>query len=258
MPEKSETQEFLEQLKTDEPKSVEEVLGLEKPQTAEVPAKEEEKDEEEPYKNRKHRRWEARLSEKEKELIAKEARIQALEEVNARRATEDAGSIDPRLTKLFGTEGTGPEAAALFQQLLEENRIKAEERALEKVLAERQAEAEAVSEAESELDSSFEALEDEAGIDFTSNAPAARKARNEMLTLLEKFSPKDDEGNILEYADIHGVYEVWQNQRSSRPTNTRRNELASRSMESGESSEGVNQPKDPTQFSNWRKWAGLE
>lgn len=260
MPEnKSEVEKLIDDIKAEEPKTVEEALGLK-----ETPKDDSSKEdntapekEDEPYKNRKHRRWEARLTDKERDLLVREARLQALEEVRAERESEKAGAVDGRLLTLFGNDEKGQQAAALFQQLLTEARTSAKEEALTEVQQAQQEAEREVSREQDILTDTLENLEDETGVDFTSNAPAARKARNEILDLMEKYSPKDADGNIIEYADIAGVYETWQMQRQqNKPKNDRQKELASRSMEEGTTAPSP-APKPSPGFFGWRKDFGL-
>lgn len=259
MSENQEFSKFLDEIKEGQPKTLEQVLDVkeEVPPKQEEVAKETPEKESEPRKNRHHRRLEKQLEEERIARAAAEARANALLESKVGKTDDDA--VHSLLIQLYGNEERGKEAANVNRKALEI----IEQRATERALAEferRQAEQNAeVVKHEQYLDSEFESLEDEYNVDFTSNAPAARKARNEMLEILEKISPKNEEGDIKEYADMSGVYEMWKLQHSQGKTdNSRQKELASRTMAGGSMSEQKPQPKDPGRFANWRQWAGLE
>ncbi len=252
MPEKenSEFNKFLDEIKTEQPKGIEDLI---KPEELNLPAKEEELPEKdsEPRKNRHHRRLEQQLDRERIARIEAEARASALLQIKS----EVTGEVDPILLQLYGNEERGKEAAALHQKLLENTLSKAKEEALKEFEAARAESEREVKQLKMYIDTEFEALEDDHNVDLTSNSPAARKARNEMLELLEKVSPKDENGNITEYADMSGVYDMYQLQRKG-GASQRQQEVADRSMVKGDNSPSPK--KEPTPgFDGWRKDYGL-
>lgn len=246
----NEFNKFLEEIKGEQPSTIEESLGIDK--EVSEPEKVEDAQEfpekgEEPRKNRHHRRLEGQLSKERDARIAAEARAAALLET---RGTP-SGEIDPLLLQLYGSEERGKEAAAVHQKLLESYAEKARELALNEFNRNQQSQNAEVQKFESYIDEEFEALEDEYDVDLTTNAPAARKARTEILEILEKISPKDEDGNIKEYADMSGVYEMWKLKRQSeRPSNERNKDLANRSM----TKSGVEAEKAPERSTGWDGW----
>lgn len=203
------------------------------PEKEDEPEKKEEVSEQEPHKNRRHRRWENQLSEKEKDLIAREARLEALSET--RNFTEEFGSdeVSQKLAELYGTDENGKRAAQITKTLLESVKFQAKEEALNEVRADQQRSIQEQKQYESFIDSQLEEIEDEYNVDVTSDAPAARKARREFLEVVQTLSPKDEEGTITGYADFSGAWEMYQLRRSqekSSETSNRQKELADRSM----------------------------
>lgn len=215
---------------------------------------EEEGTEGEPHKNRRHRRWEDRLGQRERELIAREARLSAIEELGGAPSSTD---VDPRLLRLYGDNEQGRLAAALTAEVLSDATRQAEDRAYARF--EREQEAAVAEERDSEafIDDQLEALEDDNNIDLTSNAPAARKVRRDFLELVEKLSPKDDEGNITEYADFGSTFDLYRQQSAAAPSAARNKELAGRGMQKPTSSEGAQAQSERDTTRDWLRSQGI-
>lgn len=176
------------------------------------------------YENRAARRWRERAQAEKEQNIALAARLQALSEAEKFRQEMSGKSVDERLLTLYGDNENGRKAAQITQSLLEDAEKRAEERALNRIQeAQRQAESE-VSENENFIEQELESLEERLGIDLTED-PENRQA---FLTLVEKYSPKDREGNIKEYADFDAVAEVFMKTREK--PNAINKDLSSRSM----------------------------
>jgi len=203
---------------------------LDQPLTPETPEVEEEKVDEEPEEDPKNR-TERRLREKlERERIANielNARLSTLSEVQKFRETEvDAYEA---VGKIYGTDTPETQAATeLLKNALRNVEERAKSSALEEFRQERAREQEEVRQASERLDNYIEELEDEHNVTFS---PQMQKS---YFTLLEKMSPKDNDGNIIEYADPHAVYEVFSEKLQKR-TESKAKDLASRSMVSGNS-----------------------
>lgn len=184
-----------------------------------VPAKDDE-----PRKNRRHRRLEQQLAEEREARIRAEALAQGRAE--GRPATE-AGT-DPRLVAMYG-ENT--EAIRLHAELLNDFAARAKEQALEEFrssVAEEQAQQKQF---ESFIDNELESIEDDFDVDLTSDAPAARKMRHDLKELVEKLSPKDENGNLTGYADFKETFELLQARREKTATATeQKKEIAARTM----------------------------
>lgn len=187
-----------------------------------APEKEEKEAEQAPA-NRRERRENKQLQWEREARIKAEARLDALSE--ASRFASETG-VDERLAKLYGADNK--EAIALHQAMREDDRKMAREEALAEFKAERTREAQEVKQYEAQIDSAFEAVEDEYNVDLTSNSPAARKNRNELIAIVQKLSPKDAEGNITAYADMTSAWEMLQNQKKG--DNSRNKDIASRGV----------------------------
>lgn len=203
---------------------------LDQPLTPETPEVEEVTTDEEPEEDPKNR-TERRLREKlERERIANielNARLSTLSEVQKFRETEvDAYEA---VGKIYGTDTPETQAATeLLKNALRNVEERAKSSALEEFRQERQREQEEVRQASERLDNYIEELEDEHNVTFS---PQMQKS---YFTLLEKMSPKDNDGNIIEYADPHAVYEVFSEKLQKR-SESKAKDLASRSMVSGNS-----------------------
>lgn len=203
---------------------------LNQPLTQEPEKEEEETGEEEAEEEAKNR-TERRLRDKlEKERIANielNARYQALTEAQKFRETE--ADAYEAVGKIYGTDTPETQAATeLLKNALRSVEERAKSSALEEFRQERQREQEEVRKASEKLDGYIEELEDEHKVSFT---PQMQKS---YFTLLEKMSPKDADGNIVEYADPHAVYEIFAEKLQKR-TDSKAKDLASRSMVSGNS-----------------------
>lgn len=236
--EKTEQQRFLEELEV----GVEDVF--EKPLTEETVVEPEKKEEtaeetEQKAKNRRERRLLEKNQQLREEAIASNARLQALTE--AKQIQEGAEPADylGRVEKIYGN--ATPEAAAateLLKSALEGLKLSAKQEALQEFDKQRGAEKEATRKEEEALDHILETVEDEHGIDMSGDD------RKGFLALLEKLSPKDKDGNIIEYADSDATAELYLS-RKEKP-NDRAKELASRSMTRSGSSAPTKIEEDAT------------
>lgn len=226
----------------------------EKPEPVKEEVKKEEivSEEDEPRKNRRHRRWEAQLSEKEKDLIAREARLEALSETS--KFKQDVGEVDSRWLQIYGDTPESRQAWKLQQDIFTDYSSKVKEQTLQEIKNETIAQQRQTKEFEDFIDTELEEIEDEFNVDVTSNAPAARKSRREFLELVETLSPKNKNGEITGYADFSATWEMYQLKRGQqdKPDVTRNKEIASRSMEKPGSSVSTEKETTPG-FRGWMK-----
>jgi hypothetical protein len=189
------------------------------PEKAEEPKEE---DEETKY-NRRERRLQAKLQAERESSIALAARLEALTEAQ-KFSREQNPQIDETIARIYGTDT--PEATAatnLLSKAIKDAEERAASRALDAFREEQRKEREAVKKQEQLRTTMVEEIEDELGITIDD---ANQKG---FFTLLEKLSPKDNDGNILAYADHHAVWEQYQAKKQP-ATNNRAKELASRAM----------------------------
>lgn len=189
--------------------------------------------------NRHHRRISAKLEEERQALqevreanIREAGRLEGLSEQRKFLEGLPNQPIDERLITLFGADENGKKAAQITQSLLEDTAKRARAEALEDFQTSQREAANLVRQNSVFIDSQLEELEDESGVDLTSDSPAGRKNRTEFLDMWEKFSPKGEDGLIQEYADANEVFNVFKETRKS-GTNAPNKALASRGMARG-------------------------
>lgn len=219
-----ETKQFLEELdskpenildKLDAPDSVVEPI-------AEV--KEPEEDNEFKAKNRRERRLVEQNQRLREEAIASRAREEALAE--ARKINEGTQTAEylKLLEPIYGNREPGQaEATELLKKAFQGMKDENKREILEELAKRESDESKAVEKEEEALDEILDNVEDKHGIDFSQEA-----TRQGYLTLMEKLSPKDREGNIIEYADGDAVAEVFKS--TQKQSNQRAKDLADRSM----------------------------
>lgn len=237
--------EFFKGLPTENEQQAD-VFEDKKPPT-EAPEKEEA--EGEPVKNRRHRRLEAELQRERESNIALNERVKVLSEVDQFRKDAQQEGLDPDLVEVFGPTDAGKRVAGIMQKKINDAVSLAEERALERMESEQQRVVEEQRQYESVIDSELESLEDEHGIDLTSDAPTGRKNRRELLEMVQKLSPKDDNGTITGYADFGSTFELWQSQQSK--PESRNKEIANRTMQ--RSNTAAQETKITPGFRGWEK-----
>lgn len=194
-------------------------------------------------KNRQHRRTSQRLQSETRALqeireanIKEAGRLEALSEQRKFLEGTQTQSIDERLITLYGSDENGRKAAQITQSLLEDTAKRARQQALEDFQQSSRDREREIKENNEFIDSQLEALEDESGLDLTSSAPIARKNRAEFLDMVTKFSSKDKNGDVQEYADFNEVFNVFKQTRKS-SNNTTNKDLASRGMVRGSSNQ---------------------
>ncbi len=215
----SEQQKFLSDLDIKKDDSV-----LEKPLTEAEPEKEEAEDTDQRAKNRRERRLLEQNQRLREEAIVASTRLQTLTESRNLREGATEAEYLKRIEKIYGN--ATPEAKEATELLKEAfiGAIKtAKEESVQEVEKLRGSESQAVAEEEKNLDEILDSVEEDYGINMEVAAN-----RQGFLTLMEKLSPKDKEGNIVEYADKDAVAEVFKS--TQQKDSSRAKDLASRSM----------------------------
>lgn len=207
-----------------------------------VPAKE-------PRKNHMHRRLEKQLAEEREARI----RAEAIAETRAENRSNQQEGIDERLYRIFSNDEVGKQGAAALSELLRETHTKAKEEALDEFNQRLASEQKQTREFESFIDGELESIEEEYDVDITSDAPAARKMRHELRALVEKLSPKDENGLLTGFADFKETFDLYQSRKEkSSDTTSRAKEVAARSM--ARPGNSVPAPQQPTPgFRGWMK-----
>jgi len=204
------------------------------------------------FKNRAYRRLEKKYQEEREAGIAMAERIKVLSEVDKFKA--DVG--EDHLKKVEAIFGTNTPEKLAATNILKEALMGMSEKAKTDVLKEWESrqgnEAQEQKEADNEVDEILERVEDEYGLDMSDE-----DVRRGFITLMEKMSPKYDDGNIKEYADADAVAEtLLEFQKKGTSDNSRAKELASR----GISRSGESQPSklEQSTVERFMKEQGLE
>lgn len=210
---------------------------LEQPLTEETPEESKQDDTEEPevkLKNRRERRLFERLENRGKEVSALAEEVVKLRNVvesqNLRQNSGDAEYLK-KVERIFGdATPEAREATEILKEALrgvhETARKEVLDEAVNRIEKSRTAESEAVAQEEDRLDEILDHVEENYGIDMDNEAE-----RKGFLSLLEKISPKDKEGNIIEYADPDSTAEIYKSRKET--SSNRAKELAGRSMVRG-------------------------
>lgn len=240
----NEQEEFLKDLNPES--KPDDVFGA--PPEAEPVIPEPAKDDDEQATNRRERRLAAKLQAERESSIALAARLEAITE--AQKSREESGDVEylKTIERIYGTNSPeAVEATELLKNALLSVEKRATERALEQFRAEREQEAEEVVSQEKRLDEMVEEIEDEVGSDMD------KQTKQGFFMLLEKLSPKDRDGNIIEYADHFAVWEELQARKQA--PSTRAKDLAARSMVQTGASPKTTVDADATE--RWLREQGL-
>lgn len=217
----NELEQFLSGLDTDQ-NNDDPFAHVETPETTGEPQVEvqTETDTEPKPRNRRERRLEAKLEAERQSAIELANRLQALTEAQQSRAGDDYLTA---VERIYGTESPeAREAGQILKTALQQIKEEAKREALEAVNETRELETKAVRDAEERLDTMVDEIADEFGVDLTPEQEA------DFFRLMERMSPKDRNGNIVEYADHFAVWEVYES-RMQRTDPTAKT-LAARSM----------------------------
>jgi len=229
--ERETTAEFLKDLEVKPEDKFEAPLNPE-----EEPVKEEPKEEGFQPKNRRERRLLTENQRLREEAIASAARLQGIAEAQKLRETTEEADFLKMIEPIYGNDAPEKiEATNLLKKALKglhEDAIrKAKEATLEDISSRESRESEEIAKEEQTLEEIEERLEEDYNLDFSNES-----VRKGYYSLLEKASRKDNDGNIIEYADPDFIAETFISQREK--SSSRAKELASRSMVRGGQSSG--------------------
>lgn len=175
-------------------------------------------------RNRRERRLLAKLQAERESSMFLAGKLEARTE--AQKAITEEVDYLKAIESIYGNES--PEATLatdLLRKAIVGARDDAEKRAYDRITQERQSQNDEESEAANELDSFIEDIEEEYNV--TLNDAQERS----YFQLLQKMSPKDKQGNVIEYADPHAVWEIFSEKLNKRTNdNSRVKDLSSRSM----------------------------
>jgi hypothetical protein len=228
----NEEQNFLDEFKPNE----NDPFAFIENQTEEVKKEEpvEETSTEPEPRNRRERRLMEKLQAEREAAIALAAKLEAI--TQSQQARSEQAEFLSVAERIYGTQTPElREATELLKTALLGVKEEAKREALSEYQLLRQKEQEAIINAEKRIESLLEEIEEKHNTDLSENSAH----RTGFLKLLEKMSPKDSNGKIIEYADHHAVWEVYQDKvNRSKPTNPAK-DISSRTMvESNQSKDG--------------------
>lgn len=198
----------------------------------------------EDLKNRHVRRLESKLQKERESNIAMAARIEALSEAQKFRQDTKIDDLDEMVTRIYGTDK--PENAAATELLLKSMKgfsDRAKREALEEFRSEQQKRELETQNEVATLEGYIEDIEDQYGVDLSSTA-SGREKRAQYVELLEKLSPKDKNGEIIDYANPLETYDLF----ASRQAPNRAKELSARAMVRSKQVESSIQEDATTKF----------
>lgn len=191
-------------------------------------------------RNRRERRLTAKLQAERESSMFLAGKLEARTEAS-KAITEEADYLKA-VERIYGMDTPEAQLATdLLKKAIVGAREDAKREAITEVREERKREANEQRAAEKELDDMVDEIEDEFGITLTDTQERA------FFQLLEKMSPKNDDGSVREYADSHAVWEVFQ-EKLRKPTGTtsQAKNMSSRSMTQSGASKESNLQNDVT------------
>lgn len=202
-----------------------------KNEIGEVEGNDDESGEDGKPRNRRERRLMQRLQAERESSMFLAGKLEARTE--AQKSVTEEEDYLKTVEQIYGNDTPEKQIATeLLKKAIVGARDDAERRVYERVVRERQEESSAETQAEKELDSIIERIEDEHGVSLTETQERA------YFQLLERMSPKDRNGTVIEYADSEAVWEVFKDRLSKKPADTRARDMSSRSMtQSGSSTQ---------------------
>lgn len=164
----------------------------------------------------------------EKELTRKMGELKTSQpQATAAEVKDEADEI---LTRIIGND-TPEKVSAIrdFKRYLSSLEEKGAEKAISQLQKKQEEERQAEVEAREELDRGFDSIEETYGVDISSNSPLAKKMRNEFVDFIKRVSPKDENGEVVQFPDLMETFALFQDMNKAK-TPSRAKEAASRSM----------------------------
>ncbi len=184
-------------------------------------------------RNRRERRLVKKWQEERESSIFMAGKLEARSEA-AKAVTEESDYLKA-VERIYGTDSPEAQLATdLLKKAIVGAREDAKRDAIAEMREERVRESQSQAAAERELDDLLEDIEDTYDVTLTDTQ------QKSFFQLLHKMSPKDAEGVVLEFADPHAVWEIFQEKIQKRGTDNRAKNLSARSMvQSGASKEST-------------------
>lgn len=190
-------------------------------------------------KNRRERRLVNKLQQERESSIFLAGKLEARKE--AEKAVTEESDYLKSVERIYGTETPEAQLATdLLKKAFSGVREDAKREALAEIRQEREREAAEQQQAESELDGFVEEIEDTYGVTLSATQEKG------FFQMLQKMSPKDNDGNVVNFADPHAVWEIYQD-RIQKRTDNRAKDLSNRSMVQSGATKDSTLPDDATE-----------
>lgn len=167
----------------------------------------------------------------EKEISKRLADVKPSVEQTFRKEVTDEINLPPALVKFVGNDTE--EKRQVLNDLavyLDSLTDKAQEKFLEKLEEQKQEQVQEDNAAVEELENGFEEIEDQFGVDLTSNSPSAQKLDADFRSYIRKIAPKDENGEVKAFPDLVSAFEEFQEKNTRTKPASRAKELATRGM----------------------------
>lgn len=157
---------------------------------------------------------------------------------------DEADEVQTVLERIIGNDTPEKiQAVKDFKKILGSLEEKGAQRALSQLAEQEALERQEEAQASEEIEQGFENIEETFNVDLSSNAPQARKTRNDFIDFVKRVAPKDEDGNVVALPDLVETFDTFQ-ALQTKPTNTRAKEIANRSMTRSANTPAADQPKD--------------
>lgn len=196
-------------------------------------------EQEQKLKNRREKRLADKLQAERESNIALNARLEAISEAQKTSRGTDTPDYLKTVERIYGSDS--PEAIAateLLKTALKGVEESAYSRSLETLREEQRNATEAVRSEEKNLDFFVEQIEDEFNVSLSADQQKG------FFRLLERLSPKDTEGNIIQYADPLTTFELYKDKFTKK--DSRAKDLSARSLVASGSSGDTKLQDDAT------------
>lgn len=249
--EKSEVEKFFDEL----PASESALASIEeKPVVEQTPALEDSEDDPESPKNRRERRLVAKIERERAGSIAVTEKLrETTTELEKFKSAVSSGT-DDRLKEIFGDDEKGKLLTKHFSELFSESETRAYQKALNEIESRSTMEQQQEQAYGEEIDDEFDSIEDKYGVDLSSDSSKSVKLRNDFIDFMLAISPKDENGDISEYADFDAGFDAFSRTRVK--AETRNKELAARTMTDSHSPSSPSANDDATE--RWLNENGIK
>ena len=147
-------------------------------------------------------------------------------------------SVPSEWVAMYGDDERSLKAWEYNQSILSREIEKAKEDLLKSIEQKEYSQKQRESEVNNFIEESIESIEEE------NNISLSKKDRSEFLDLVQRLSPKNEDGDIVSFADFGTSFEIFKQIKSKgAPSNSVNKALASRSASSNTSSEIKTEPK---------------